>query len=72
MPDINGNIWMFEFNMSLAVWARNEEFDGLSNDGDERRSSLMKHDEIMLHEALSVAIPDDDGPGQWEHVVLRI
>jgi nicotinamidase-related amidase len=70
MPDTHGNIWMFEFNMSPAVWARNEDFDGLVDDGDERRSSLMKHDELMLKEALSVVIPDGQGPGQWEHVVL--
>jgi Tubulin-tyrosine ligase family len=71
MPDTHGNIWMFEFNMSPAVWARNEEFDGLANDGDEWRSSLMKHDEVMLHEALSVVTPDGNGPGQWDHVALN-
>lgn len=69
MPDCHGNIWMFEFNMSPAVWARNKEFDGVRSDGDERRSSLMKHDEIMLEEALSVVMPWDGGnSGDWEHV----
>jgi nicotinamidase-related amidase len=70
MPDTKGNIWMFEFNMSPAVWIRNKAFD-LANDGDERRSSLMKHDEMMLQEALSVVMPDGKGPGQWEHVILN-
>jgi len=65
MPDDNGNIWMFEFNMSPAVAQR--EFDDPSN-RDVRRDYLMQHDHIMLNEALSIVLPwqGGQGPGQWD------
>lgn len=65
MPDNNGNIWMFEFNMSPAIAQR--EFDNPSN-RDERRDYLMQHDHIMLKEALSIVMPwqGSQGQGQWE------
>lgn len=65
MPDKNGNIWMFEFNLSPAVAQR--EFDDVSK-RDARRNYLMQHDEIMLKEALDIAMPWDGGktPGEWD------
>ena len=69
MPDENGNIWMFEFNMSPAV--SQKEFDCPSK-RDARREYLMEHDENMLREALAIVIPDDSSKesealgGEWE------
>eukprot|EP00986_Skeletonema_menzelii_P001081 scaffold290_cov138-Skeletonema_menzelii.AAC.4 len=65
MPDNNGNIWMFEFNLSPAVAQR--EFDDAAT-RDARRDYLMQHDEIMLREALDIAMPWDGGetPGDWD------
>ena len=65
MPDNHGNIWMFEFNLSPAVAQR--EFDDPAK-RDVRRDYLMQHDEIMLREALAIAMPWDGGetPGLWD------
>lgn len=65
MPDTHGNIWMFEFNLSPAVAQR--EFDDPAK-RDVRRDYLMQHDEIMLREALAIAMPWDGGetPGLWD------
>jgi len=65
MPDEHGNIWMFEFNMSPAI--AQSEFDDI-NSRDERRQYLMRHDEIMLREALAIVFPleGNESPGQWD------
>jgi nicotinamidase-related amidase len=65
MPDNHGNVWMFEFNLSPAV--AQSEFDDPAK-RDARRDYLMQHDEIMLREALAIALPWDGGeaPGQWD------
>ncbi len=71
MPDESGKIWMFEFNMSPAVWVRNEEFDGRVDDKDVRRGSLMKHDETMLRDALALVIRQDSDRnpgGLWDEI----
>jgi nicotinamidase-related amidase len=69
MPDSNGNIFMFEFNMSPAVAVGQEGYDPTGRDP--RREYLMKHDEFMLREALAIAIPwgegDEEAPGQWDY-----
>ena len=69
MPDEDGNIWLFEFNMSPAVCQK--EFDD-SDSRDERRDKLMRDDETMLRAALSIAIPLENGKssvGLWDKVL---
>ena len=67
MSDRAGNIFMLEFNMSPAV-SQKEFNDPTSRDS--RREYLMKHDELMLREALAIVMPWDGGkeeaPGQWD------
>mmetsp|Transcript_35002 Transcript_35002/g.74668 ORF Transcript_35002/g.74668 Transcript_35002/m.74668 type:complete len:576 (-) Transcript_35002:190-1917(-) len=67
MADRSFDIFMLEFNMSPAV--SQKEFDDPSS-RDSRREYLMKHDELMLKEALAIAMPWDAGaeeaPGQWD------
>ena len=67
MPDVDGNMWMFEFNMSPAV--SQQEFDDDSK-RDARREYLMKHDENMLREALAIVFPlgssKKETDGEWE------
>uniref|UniRef100_A0A7S1G2Y8 Isochorismatase-like domain-containing protein n=1 Tax=Corethron hystrix TaxID=216773 RepID=A0A7S1G2Y8_9STRA len=67
MPDEDGNIWMFEFNLSPAV--AQAEFDDVRK-RDARRDILMRHDETMLQEALDIVKPWEKGGegGQWEKV----
>jgi hypothetical protein len=66
MPDTDGNVWMFEFNMSPAICQK--EFDHPSK-RDDRRDFLMQHDEIMLREALAIVLPLEEGnkfPSDWD------
>jgi hypothetical protein len=67
MPDEHGNIWLFEFNMSPAVCQK--EFEDLDK-RDERRDKLMKDDEIMMRDALDIALPWEGGSGVglWDKV----
>jgi hypothetical protein len=65
MPDTNGKMWLFEFNMSPAVCQ--QEFDNVAG-RDARRHTLMTHDETMLRDALSTVLPWEGGtaPGLWD------
>lgn len=67
MSDQSFNIFMLEFNMSPAV--AQKEFDDPS-ERDSRREYLMKHDELMLREALAIVMPwdggEEDAPGEWD------
>jgi len=65
MPDVDGNIWMFEFNMSPAICQK--EFDHPSK-RDVRRDYLMQHDEIMLRAALDIVLPLEGNEvlGDWD------
>ncbi|CAJ1945966.1 unnamed protein product [Cylindrotheca closterium] len=67
MPDIHGNVWVLECNMSPAV--AQPEFEDPSH-RDARRDYLMRHDEAMLKEALEIVLPSSSSQpsdyGQWD------
>jgi len=68
MPDQEGGVWLFEFNMSPAVCQK--KYDD-ANRRDDKRDKLRSHDKTMLRDALSVIIPwESDGKmsgcGLWD------
>jgi len=71
MPDEHGNIWLFEFNMSPAVCQK--EFDDVEK-RDIRRDKLMKDDEVMMRDALSIVCPweGQTGIGLWDKIVMNV
>jgi hypothetical protein len=69
MPDEDGHVWMFEFNMSPAVAVASKGYDSPSRRGKSRRQYLIEHDENMLREALAIVIPydgNDNKESEWD------
>ena len=69
MPDEDGHVWMFEFNMSPAVAVASKGYDSPSRRGKSRRQYLIEHDENMLRDALAIVMPydsNDNRESEWD------